>query len=84
MVENYCKDENTIMLCVSNALVDLENCKGLNVCRKIDFEGKRTIGVLTKCDRLDIGQESKVLKKALVDSKFLKYGYRAIINATPQ
>ena len=72
------------MMCVSDANVDLENCKGLKVCRQIDPEGKRTIGVLTKCDKLDDGQERKVLQSALVDSKFLKHGYRAIINATPK
>ena len=32
MVRMYCKDNNTIMMCVSDANVDLENCKGLKVC----------------------------------------------------
>jgi len=61
MVKRYCRDKNTIMMCVSDANVDLENCKGLKVCRQIDREGERTIGVLTKCDKLEDGQEIKIL-----------------------
>ena len=55
------------------------------MCRELDPEGIRTIGVLTKCDRLESQDIKKMLRAALEDKNILKtYGYRAIINASEQ
>lgn len=47
-LKRYAKDERTIMLCVAPANADITTSDGLQLARKIDPEGKRTIGVITK------------------------------------
>jgi len=48
MADKYCRDPLTIILCVIPANVDISTSEGLNMARKIDTEGKRTLGVITK------------------------------------
>ena len=55
MIEDYIEQDNTIILAVSAANVDLANSESLKLARKHDLEGKRTIGVITKLDRMDEG-----------------------------
>jgi len=44
----YIKDERTIILCVIPANADISTSDGLDMARKVDPDGKRTIGVITK------------------------------------
>ena len=39
LIKNYCKDENTIMMCVSSVSNDLATCMGIKICKEIDFDG---------------------------------------------
>lgn len=48
MAERYCRDPRTIILCVIPANQDITVNDGLQMARKIDPNGERTIGVLTK------------------------------------
>ena len=48
MCTRYCKDERTIILCVIPANQDMTNSDGLQLARKLDPKGIRTIGVITK------------------------------------
>ena len=53
MTEKYIDDDKTIILAVSPANNDLSNSDAISIQRKIDPEGERTIGVLTKIDICD-------------------------------
>lgn len=61
MITKYAKDERTIMLCVAPANADITTSDGLQLARKIDPEGKRTIGVITKIDIMDKGTDARNL-----------------------
>ena len=78
IIESYIQDENTLILAVSAANVDLTNSDGLNFAKRFDPEGQRTIGVITKLDLMDEGTnaldifEGRLLK--------LRLGYVGIVN----
>ena len=78
MIEDYIKEENTLILAITAANGDLTNSDGLNLARRFDPEGTRTIGVLTKLDLMDDGTnaldifEGKTLKLSL--------GYIGVVN----
>ena len=42
-------------MAVCPANIDLANCDSLNMARRCDMNGDRTIGVLTKVDLMDEG-----------------------------
>lgn len=45
MVQKYISNENTIILAVSDAGVDIANSDSLEMAREIDPKGERTLGV---------------------------------------
>lgn len=53
MVKTYVDEPNTIILAVAPADKDLRNSPALQLAREVDPDGRRTIGVLTKVDKLD-------------------------------
>ncbi len=61
MSERYIGDERTIILAVSAANQDISNSIGLQLARKFDPQGVRTIGVLTKIDIMDAGTDVRSL-----------------------
>lgn len=48
MAKHYCEEERTIILCVIPANQDVSTSDALAIARKIDPNGKRTLGVITK------------------------------------
>ena len=58
MINDYIKQENTLVLAVSPANQDLSNSDALKLARNVDPEGLRTIGVITKLDLMDEGNSS--------------------------
>ena len=52
MLYTYITQENTIILAVTPANQDLANSDALKLARKVDPKGDRTIGVITKLDRI--------------------------------
>jgi len=82
MATRYCKDPLTIILCVVAANSDITTSDGLQMAMKIDPEGSRTIGVLTKIDIMDSGTDAK---KALMNQEIpLKLGYVGLKNRSKQ
>lgn len=76
MAISYCADELTIILCVVQANADLAISDALKIARKLDPNGERTIGVLTKVDLMDKGINAiKILQNEEVP---LRYGYVAV------
>ena len=78
MCEKYCQDKTTIILCVIPANIDLSTSEALSMSMRLDPEGNRTIGVLTKLDLMDHGTSAK---KVLLNEEIpLKNGYIALKN----
>lgn len=76
MCRYYCRDENTIILCVLPANQDLSTQDSLVMAKKLDKDGSRTLGVLTKVDLMDEGTDcSKILMNKEIK---LKLGYVAV------
>jgi len=59
MCERYCREEKTIILAVIPANQDMAVNDGLQLARKLDPEGIRTIGCITKIDIMDMGTNAK-------------------------
>jgi replication fork clamp-binding protein CrfC len=83
LVAKYCKDdERTIILAVVPANVDLATSHALDLARKWDVKGERTLGVITKIDLMDRGTDAR----AVLSNKEipLKYGYVGIKNRSQE
>ena len=78
MVKEYCDKPNSIILAVSAANVDLANSDALNIAKRVDPNGDRTICVLTKLDIMDQGTDAMDVLNGKVYK--LKLGYTAIVN----
>ena len=59
MVERYCSDTRTIILCVVPANADMTTSEGIRTARRLDPKGVRTVGVITKIDIMDRGTNAK-------------------------
>jgi len=59
MCERYCKEAKTIILAVIPANQDMAVNDGLQLARRLDPEGIRTIGCITKIDIMDMGTNAK-------------------------
>ena len=64
---------NTLILALTAANTDLANSDALHVCRDVDPDGERTIGVVTKIDLMDEGTDALELLQGGVYP--LKLGY---------
>ena len=82
MIEEYKKSENTIILAITAANGDLTNSDGLNFARRYDAEGKRTIGVLTKLDLMDLGTDALDIFEG--KSLKLSLGYIGVVNRSQE
>lgn len=71
---------NTLVLVVLSATEDFATSKALQLARKVDRLGERTIGVVTKIDGLPIG--SHIVRKMSGDEIPLAHGYFAVRNRT--
>eukprot|EP00834_Sanchytrium_tribonematis_P001669 NODE_43_length_33755_cov_1.178542.p7 type:complete len:458 gc:universal NODE_43_length_33755_cov_1.178542:2674-1301(-) len=91
LVSHYAKKENALLLAISTCMNDLSTSDALRLCRMVDPNGKRTIGVLTKCDMLfnslrnENEEKTKMglhsLHEILVGKTYpLYYGFTAVIN----
>ena len=73
MALRYVLDKRTIILCVIPANIDLTTSEALQISRKADQSGLRTIGVITKIDIMDKGTNAK--KTLLGQEVPLKLGF---------
>jgi replication fork clamp-binding protein CrfC len=78
MCRKYIEDDQTIILCVIAANTDPETSDALQLVKKVDKEGVRTLGCLTKIDLMDRGTNARDL--LLGNYLPLKLGYVAIKN----
>ena len=59
MAQRYCIEDRTIILAVIPANADMSTSQGLDLARKWDPTGQRTLGVITKIDIMDRGTDAK-------------------------
>lgn len=78
MIVEYIREENCLILAVSEANVDLERSEALKLAKEFDKDGSRTIGVLTKLDLMDAGTDArKILENKVIP---LHHGYIGVVN----
>jgi dynamin 1-like protein len=80
MLLDYTHAENTIILAVTAANQDLATSDALQLARRVDPDGHRTIGVVTKLDLMDRGTEQLGLRMLMGESIPLRLGYIGIVN----
>jgi len=84
LLKRYLVQERTIVMAVVPANCDIATIDILERASKVDPEGCRTIGVLTKPDLVDRGAEQQVLKVLANITKPLKHGYYMLKNRSQQ
>ncbi|CAG9765057.1 unnamed protein product [Ceutorhynchus assimilis] len=78
MILEYIKRDSCLILAVTPANTDLANSDALQIAKKVDPDGFRTIGVITKLDLMDQGTDAKdILENKLLP---LRRGYVGVIN----
>ncbi|KAI9725706.1 MAG: hypothetical protein M1834_009752 [Cirrosporium novae-zelandiae] len=82
ITDQYISQSRTICLAVVSATHDYANQKILTKVREVDPEGERTLGIITKPDRLPRGSGSEKAFFALARNEdvFLKLGWHVLKN----
>ncbi|KAK2031929.1 vacuolar sorting protein VPS1 [Colletotrichum zoysiae] len=84
MVRSYLSSTRTIILAVVQASNDIANQGIIKIAREYDQEGQRTVGIITKPDLINAGNEDKLAKIAKnQDSIKLKLGFFLLKNPSP-
>jgi GTP-binding protein EngB required for normal cell division len=77
MITGFIRPENTLILAVTPANIDIATSKAIQLAQSVDPEGVRTIGVITKIDLMDRGTDaSSVLRGEVIP---LKLGYIGVL-----
>lgn len=85
LLSSYIKEPKTIILAVMPARTDIEADMALELIKRHDPEGERTIGILTKVDLMNINTDiCDYLENNVSRDLQLKYGYYAIRNRTTE
>lgn len=81
IVNRYMMNPRSIILAIVQATAHFQTQKVLNKARKIDSTGERTLGIITKPDRLDKGssEERVFLDLARNAPIHLKLGWHAVL-----
>lgn len=78
MIYSYIEKLNTIILAVHPANTDLATSDALQMARRVDPNGLRTLGVITKLDLMDAGTNALDMLQGLVIP--LRRGYIGVVN----
>ncbi|KAF4119264.1 Glycosyl transferase family 2 [Geosmithia morbida] len=84
LVMSCIEEPQSIILAVVDATNQIENQVALEFARAVDPEGDRTIGVLTKCDIVQRGDENRVLRLTRNKEHHLAQGWFALKNLSTQ
>ena len=84
ITDNYIEQPRTICLAVISATSDYGTQRILKKVRQVDPEGERTLGVITKPDRLPAGSgsERSFIELARNEDVFFKLGWHVLKNRT--
>lgn len=81
LIGTFIKDPNTLILGIIAGRSDIEADTGLELIKKYDPDGKRTVGVFTKLDLMnDSSDIVKYLEDRVSKDLQLKHGYFAVRN----
>ncbi|KFY50419.1 hypothetical protein V495_00273 [Pseudogymnoascus sp. VKM F-4514 (FW-929)] len=80
LIERYITDPRTIIMAVLDARNNLANQEVFRMARAADPAGVRTVGIITKCDALQEGDEPGALKIAQNSVERLHHGWFAVKN----
>ncbi|KAK6526502.1 hypothetical protein TWF694_005085 [Orbilia ellipsospora] len=80
LIQHYLNDPRTIIIAVMNGYNNLATQEVFKMARKADPEGKRTVGVITRCDDIPAGDEHEVLQIAANKLEFLRHGWFVVKN----
>ncbi|KAK4116237.1 hypothetical protein N656DRAFT_765234 [Canariomyces notabilis] len=84
MVEGYIKDSRTVILAVLDSNIDISNQEILTLAKEYDEKGERTLGILTKPDRVKEAKlQTEVCNIVLGKKKPLTLGYYVVRNRGP-
>ncbi len=84
MAERYMENPRSVILAVVPANVDIATQEILELAKKYDVEGDRTLGVLTKPDLVDKGAEDHVVRLVQGTSHSLSLGWCMVKNPGQQ
>lgn len=84
MLKHFLDKPRTCILAVLPANVDLATSEILQRASKVDPDGSRTIGVLTKPDLVDKGGEAEVIKVLTNIKRPLQHGYFMLKNRSQE
>mmetsp|Transcript_21901 Transcript_21901/g.65671 ORF Transcript_21901/g.65671 Transcript_21901/m.65671 type:complete len:750 (+) Transcript_21901:40-2289(+) len=80
LIDEYLKQERTIILAVIPSNQDVATVDILERAQRVDPQGERTLGILTKPDLIDAGNEEEVVAVLNNIRKPLKLGYIMVKN----
>ncbi|KAF8414815.1 putative interferon-induced GTP-binding protein Mx [Terfezia claveryi] len=84
LVKRYINDSRTIILAVASSLHETANQKVFRLAKEADPRGTRTLGVLTKPDALQKGDESRIIDVARNNVTVLNHGWFVVRNRSTQ
>jgi len=86
MVKDTLKQDNVIIVAAISGTDDIENQGVVALARELDPRGARTIGVITKTDRIEEGNRNTWLGYMRDESSkhHLQRGYFMVFNPTPE
>ena len=84
LIHKYLEQPRTIVLAVIAANADIATNEIIDRAEKVDPDGLRTMGVLTKPDLVDKGGESEVAAVLSNITKPLKHGYVMVKNRSQE
>ncbi|RPA93734.1 P-loop containing nucleoside triphosphate hydrolase protein [Choiromyces venosus 120613-1] len=80
LIESYITDRRTIIMAVMDGRNNLANQEVFRMARAADPTGSRTVGVVTKCDALQVGEEGSILRILQNEVENLRHGWFAVKN----
>lgn len=84
MVEGYVSSSRAIILAVVQAGNDIANQSIVELARKHDLQGQRTVGIITKADLINQGTEGRLVELAMNQGNIkLEHGFFLLKNPTP-
>ncbi|KAF8733469.1 hypothetical protein RHS02_07334, partial [Rhizoctonia solani] len=83
LVTSYIRKESCIILLTVTCETDFENQGARSLAKQHDPDGKRTIGVLTKPDRIESGEEQKWLAFVRGETEVLSKGWFCVKQPSP-
>ncbi|KAF2272877.1 putative dynamin GTPase [Westerdykella ornata] len=83
LVREYMKNPRTIILAIVSAKNDWQNQVILEDCRKIDPDGERTIGIITKPDAVHKSDEPNWIDLAMNKHIYFQRGWHVLKNRGP-